>query len=204
MSQSRSNPGVAAVLSLIVPGVGQIYNGAFLRGIFWLIITPGFWIGSGGTLGWVCHLIAAYTAYSAAGSSATSTASRRRSAASRHSPAPASVRNATTTSDEITAAGWLNADLLYKGLVAAGPEFTQQSVIDAINQMQWDADGMIPGVDWTIGHESDPPETCVNLVKIEDGEFVPQLQQPGKPYLCFDRDAATLPEQPENRAGLFR
>ena len=47
----------------IVPGVGQIYNGAFLRGLFWLVITPGFWIGSGGWLGWVCHLIAAYTAY---------------------------------------------------------------------------------------------------------------------------------------------
>ena len=43
-----NKPGVAAVLSLIVPGVGQIYNGAFLRGLFWLVITPGFWIGSGG------------------------------------------------------------------------------------------------------------------------------------------------------------
>ena len=59
--------------------------------------------------------------------------------------------------DEMSVAGWLNADLLYKGLVAAGPEFTQQSVIDAINQMQWDADGIIPGVDWTIAHESDSP-----------------------------------------------
>lgn len=58
-----NRPGNAAVLSLIVPGVGQIYNGDFLRGIFWLIITPGFWIGSGGLLGWVCHLIAAYTAH---------------------------------------------------------------------------------------------------------------------------------------------
>jgi TM2 domain-containing membrane protein YozV len=58
-----SKAGVAAVLSLIIPGVGQIYNGAFLRGLFWLIITPGFWIGTGGLLGWICHLIAAYTAY---------------------------------------------------------------------------------------------------------------------------------------------
>lgn len=57
------NSGLAAVLSLIVPGVGQIYNGDFLRGLFWLIITPGFWIGTGGFLGWVCHLIAAYTAH---------------------------------------------------------------------------------------------------------------------------------------------
>jgi TM2 domain-containing membrane protein YozV len=58
------NPARAAVLSAIIPGVGQLYNGRILAGILWLIITPGFWIGSGGTLGWICHVIAAYTAYS--------------------------------------------------------------------------------------------------------------------------------------------
>jgi TM2 domain-containing membrane protein YozV len=57
------SPGVAAVLSLLIPGVGQFYNGAFLRGLFWLIVTPGLWIGSGGFLGWICHVIAAITAY---------------------------------------------------------------------------------------------------------------------------------------------
>lgn len=55
--------GMAAVFSFFIPGVGQIYNGDFLRAIFWLIITPGVWILSATTLGWVCHLIAAYTAY---------------------------------------------------------------------------------------------------------------------------------------------
>ena len=63
MGDQPRNPGIAAVLSLVVPGVGQIYNGEFLRGIFWLIITPGFWIGTGGLLGWVCHIIAATTGY---------------------------------------------------------------------------------------------------------------------------------------------
>ena len=57
------NPGTAAILSLFIPGVGQIYNGCIWRGIFWLIITPGFWIGTGGMLGWVCHVISAWTAY---------------------------------------------------------------------------------------------------------------------------------------------
>ena len=57
------DPGLAAILSLIIPGVGQFYNGRILRGIFWLIITPGFWIGTGGLLGWVCHVISANTAY---------------------------------------------------------------------------------------------------------------------------------------------
>lgn len=54
---------VAAILSFIVPGFGQFYNGDILRGLFWLIITPGFWVGSGGTLGWICHLLSAYTAH---------------------------------------------------------------------------------------------------------------------------------------------
>lgn len=63
MQSRRSNPGTAALLSFIVPGAGQIYNGAFLRGIVWLIVTPGLWLGSGGTLGWVCHVVSAYTAY---------------------------------------------------------------------------------------------------------------------------------------------
>jgi len=60
---SERNPGLAAVLSFFIPGVGQIYNGCILRGIFWLIVTPGLWFGSGGMLGWICHIIAAVTAY---------------------------------------------------------------------------------------------------------------------------------------------
>ena len=57
------NPGVAAALSAVIPGLGQIYNGQMLWAVVWFIITPGLWIGSGGTLGWICHVIAAYTAY---------------------------------------------------------------------------------------------------------------------------------------------
>lgn len=57
------HPGVAAVLSAVIPGLGQIYNGQIMWAIVWFIITPGLWIGSGGTLGWICHIIAAYSAY---------------------------------------------------------------------------------------------------------------------------------------------
>jgi len=60
------NAPLAAALSAMVPGVGQLYNHDLWRGIFWLILTPGFWIGSGGTLGWICHVLAAYTAYTRA------------------------------------------------------------------------------------------------------------------------------------------
>ena len=60
------DPGLAAVLSAIIPGVGQFYNGRILAGILWLIITPGLWIGTGGLLGWcgAATLSLAYTAYS--------------------------------------------------------------------------------------------------------------------------------------------
>jgi hypothetical protein len=65
-TRTMSRPGIAALLSFLVPGVGQIYNGDILRGVFWLIITPGFWLGTGGLLGWVCHIASAATAYSRA------------------------------------------------------------------------------------------------------------------------------------------
>jgi hypothetical protein len=58
-----SNAGVAAILSLVVPGVGQIYNGDFLRGAVWLIAVPGFYFTTAGVVGGACHLVSAYTAY---------------------------------------------------------------------------------------------------------------------------------------------
>ncbi|MCA1616288.1 MAG: hypothetical protein LC800_19745 [Acidobacteria bacterium] len=57
------DPFLAGLLSFIIPGVGQLYNGQILAGLLWLILTPGFWIGTGGLLGWVCHVIAAWMAY---------------------------------------------------------------------------------------------------------------------------------------------
>jgi TM2 domain-containing membrane protein YozV len=57
------NPGHAAILSFVIPGAGQIYNGDFFRALFWLIITPGFWVVTAGFFGFPFHFISAYTAY---------------------------------------------------------------------------------------------------------------------------------------------
>ena len=57
------DPALAAVLSAIIPGAGQFYNGRVLAGILWLIVTPGLWIGTGGLLGWTAHVVSAYTAH---------------------------------------------------------------------------------------------------------------------------------------------
>lgn len=56
-------PFIAGLLSFLIPGLGQIYNGQILWGLLWLVLTGFSWIGSAGTLGWVAHLLAAYFAY---------------------------------------------------------------------------------------------------------------------------------------------
>ena len=58
------NPIIAGILSLLIPGLGQIYNGRILIGIIWLIVTGISWIGTVGLFGLVVHVIAAYCAYS--------------------------------------------------------------------------------------------------------------------------------------------
>ena len=57
------DPLIAGILSFLIPGLGQIYNGQVLWGILWLVLTGVSWIGTAGMLGWVVHLIAAYFAY---------------------------------------------------------------------------------------------------------------------------------------------
>ena len=57
------DPFIAGILSFLIPGLGQIYNGQIFWGILWLVLTGVSWIGSAGTLGWITHIIAAYFAY---------------------------------------------------------------------------------------------------------------------------------------------
>jgi ABC-type branched-subunit amino acid transport system substrate-binding protein len=88
---------------------------------------------------------------------------------------------------ENSIAGWLNADLFVQGLEAAGPNFSRKKLIDAINQMtDYDADGVIDGVDWTKGHDQKKSDTrfCQFLSRIEDSEFVTAFSKPGKPFVC--------------------
>ena len=61
--ERKWNPGVAAVLSLIIPGAGQIYKGNIGSGIFWLIIVSiGYFLLV--IPGLILHLICIVTATS--------------------------------------------------------------------------------------------------------------------------------------------
>jgi branched-chain amino acid transport system substrate-binding protein len=97
---------------------------------------------------------------------------------------------------ENSLSGWLNADLFVQGLKAAGPDFTRQKVIDSINKMtDYKAGGLLPGVDWTKAHETDP--TCYAMNKIVNGTFKPVFGQPGKPFLCFPANLTKIPAAPQ-------
>jgi ABC-type branched-subunit amino acid transport system substrate-binding protein len=95
---------------------------------------------------------------------------------------------------ELTAYGWILADQFVTGLKLAGPDFTQQKVIDSLNSLTaYDANGFIAPIDWTKQHNDprkDPTAVakldCANFVKIHDRKFVPVWDQPGKPWVCFD------------------
>lgn len=97
----------------------------------------------------------------------------------------------TTETSEI---GWANADLFVTGLKAAGPNFTRQKVVNALNQLtDWDASGMIAPVDWTKQHtELHYPRSCAALLTVKSGKFVSDYSAPGKPFICWNGDPATV------------
>jgi ABC-type branched-subunit amino acid transport system substrate-binding protein len=88
--------------------------------------------------------------------------------------------------NENSMAGWINADQFVTGLREAGPDFTRQKVVDAINaEKNFTANGLLAGIDWSIAHQGEQPEGCNVISKIENGKFVPSFGQPGKPFVCL-------------------
>jgi TM2 domain-containing membrane protein YozV len=59
------HPGIAAVLSVVIPGLGQVYNGRLVAGGLWLVATL---FGYAAVLvpGTVLHIACVYCAYKGA------------------------------------------------------------------------------------------------------------------------------------------
>lgn len=95
---------------------------------------------------------------------------------------------------EITEIGWILAEEFVDGLKGAGPEFTQQKVIDWLNgQTAYTAGGLVQPINWTTGHidpqthpEVIPKVVCVTVLQVSNGTFVPYQNHPGKPWTCLD------------------
>jgi ABC-type branched-subunit amino acid transport system substrate-binding protein len=81
--------------------------------------------------------------------------------------------------------GWVNAKLFVEGLDAVGPDLTREKLIDTINAefTDWDADGIIWKLDWSVQHTDFNPYGCSSaLVSVDDGKFVHAF---GKPFNCL-------------------
>jgi ABC-type branched-subunit amino acid transport system substrate-binding protein len=103
--------------------------------------------------------------------------------------------------NENAMAGWINADQFVTGLKEAGPDFTRQKVIDAINaEKNFTANGLLAGTDWSIAHQADQAQGCTVLSKIDNGKFVPSFGQPGKPFTCFQLNP--LPDKLQSQPTL--
>jgi ABC-type branched-subunit amino acid transport system substrate-binding protein len=114
---------------------------------------------------------------------------------------------------EIPAYGWIDALELVTGLKLAGPNFSQQKVIDSLNQdTSFDAEGMIQPIDWTKQH-ADPTGpggttkaavagkyNCASTVEIKNGKLTPLPTVPaGKQWICMTGgpNSPTLTKTPE-------
>ena len=105
---------------------------------------------------------------------------------------------------ELTEFGWIDAMQFVDGLKGAGPEFTQQKVIDYLNaQKAYTAQGLVPPIDWTTGH-IDPmknvavraKEQCQPIMQIKGGKFVLFDTPADKPFTCLD---TAKPRRPDPR-----
>jgi branched-chain amino acid transport system substrate-binding protein len=100
----------------------------------------------------------------------------------------AAMKKRGVSPSEQSQAGWINAALFVEGLKKAGKDFTQQSVVDAINSItDFTADGMLAPQDWTATGDGHGPghTACTAYVEAVNGKFVPRYGKPGQPFVCF-------------------
>jgi ABC-type branched-subunit amino acid transport system substrate-binding protein len=107
--------------------------------------------------------------------------------------------------DEVAIQGWQSAALLVAGIKAAGPHFTQESVIDAINKMtDFTANGLTTPVNWSpTGGAHNPPYKgpfCGAYIRAEGDIFKPVLAPAPQVFTCFkygsDKPVAAPPGTP--------
>jgi ABC-type branched-subunit amino acid transport system substrate-binding protein len=106
------------------------------------------------------------------------------------------IKTVTNTPNEQSMNGWLNADLFYNGLKAAGPNFSRQALMNAINKMtKYQANGLLNGVNWTVAHTASDGTYCQFFSTIQNSKYVTNYSKPGKPFLCVLYQGGKLSSQ---------
>jgi hypothetical protein len=90
---------------------------------------------------------------------------------------------------------WINADLAFRGILAAGPDFDQAKVVEATNTFtDYTGNGLINPTDWSRQHEpptaddpltNGPTQQCYAYVRVVDGaaELIGDAE---RPHFCWD------------------
>jgi branched-chain amino acid transport system substrate-binding protein len=92
--------------------------------------------------------------------------------------------------------GWIDADEFVTGLKAAGPNFTRQKVVNALNGIKdFNAGGITPKINFTIAHTNDMD--CFAVEKVVDGGFKPVFGKKGKPFMCLPDTLKKMPAKPQ-------
>jgi len=108
---------------------------------------------------------------------------------------------------EITVIGWIAAYQFVLGLKLAGPDFSQQKVINGLNtQTDVTVGGMIGRINWATTGHVDPvkhpevrnPIECSNFLVIKNGTFVPVFGTAAKPFVCINDRTTVVPANPPN------
>jgi branched-chain amino acid transport system substrate-binding protein len=130
-----------------------------------------------------------------------------------HEPRPPAMRQFFDQMDKIgkkvvetSFHGWIAAHQFVTGLKLAGPEFTREKVVAALNTLtDYDADGLIAPIDWTKQHQDPkenpdarPEEVCANFTKVEDGKLVSVFAEGDRPWVCVPGEQPENTEVPEN------
>jgi ABC-type branched-subunit amino acid transport system substrate-binding protein len=105
------------------------------------------------------------------------------------------IKKVTSDPIEHTEVGWILAKEFVDGLKLAGPEFSQQKLIDALNaQTAYTARGLVAPIDWSKGHtdpqshpEVRPQLQCQPVVQIQHSAFALYKAPPDKPWICLDQ-----------------
>lgn len=106
------------------------------------------------------------------------------------------------TTPSIAAHGWVLARLAYEGLLAAGPEFSRQALVDGVNSIEDYTAGGLLSTQWDVGRQHETPTNedpdthgwqpyCYFILQVSDGQ--PELlapSTPDEPGLCWESRAS--------------
>lgn len=94
------------------------------------------------------------------------------------------------TNSNVALAGWQAAALMVEGIRAAGPTFTQASVVSATNKITADTAAQTQApTNWTVAHVKVIPPSCTAWVQVKGSSFV-SVFAPGKEvFVCLGPDA---------------